>query len=564
MKRLFNMVVIILSILFLSSSFILAAEVKKAPFSKEKHYGEKVGKIEVITTVATYSPVRYEFGRVIADVIRKLGVDAEVNALAYSAGIQRTYKEKNFDAYIIQHSARPIRIDPYVYLYQDLHSSNEGLGGRNLSGWNNRLYDTLMEEQVREMDLEKRRKIIFDAQWILHDHLPYTVLTHNRALIPYNSKTFTNNTPSLGSPVRNFWSELSLTPLTKRKVLRLGRNTEPKTLNPFALTESYDVRLLEKIYDKLMQLGPDGSLVPWAAKSYKVINDITVDVTLRENMQFHDGKPVTVEDVKFSFDYLKQWNAPYFLSMLRRIKAVTILDNNKVRFELTEPFAPFLSNTLAMVYILPKHIWQDVHKQKGVNDPSFWENAHPIGSGPYKFGHWKKGETLKLVKNEKHFHAPKADGILYIKYGSVDAIVGAMEMGEIDVPGIFNLPPHQAERLLKTGFCTIPKVGDMAFFALHYNTRRPPFNDMFFRRAVSFAIPRTQMLRDIMNDQGSINGTTIAPANKLWNNPNIPPLPEDINRAKLELKNAGYTWDKDGALHYPSKEGDKRAFDTGW
>jgi len=86
---------------------------------------------------------------------------------------------------------------------------------------------------------------------------------------------------------------------------------------------------------------------------------------------------------------------------------------------------------------------------------------------------------------------------------------------------------------------------------------------MHFRRALSFAIPRTEIRDVIFNGRGRIVASIIAPANKFWHNFNIPLVPEDINMAKEELKDAGYTWDSEGKLHYPNKVNGRRVFDSG-
>ena len=527
-----------------------------------KPYETKAPKIEVLTTTASHSMARYEMGRIIVDAWRKLGLDTELNPMDYKAGVQRTYKEKNFDTYIIHHAATPVRIDPDIFMYGDLHSSTAGKEGRNLDGWINKEYDALMDASRRELNMEKRKQIIWKAQKILFDHQPENILINDDLFFGYNYKNFKNPIISIGNPITEIWSNLSFTPVGKRKVLKVGYPNDAKKMNPVGIEESPDYRYMSHIYDSLIRIGPEGEVKNWAAKEIKPISDTVVDVVMRKNMHFHDGKPVTVEDVKFTFDYLKKWKSPFFLTYIRPIKEVKIMSDDVVRFELEYPLAPFIYNTLGQVLILPKHIWKDVPEKVGISDPAFWENPKPIGSGPFKFDYWKRGEALKLVKNSAHFHPPKVEGIIWVFYGSNDTVVGAAEKGEIDVTG-FYIEKHLAERLLQTGVIKIPESTNFGFYTIHYNTRKPPFNDMHFRRALSFAIPRTQIKDVVYGGKGKLVGSIIAPANKFWNNPNLLPFSEDINLAKKELKEAGYTWDKDGKLCYPRKENDQRTFDSG-
>ena len=95
-----------------------------------------------------------------------------------------------------------------------------------------------------------------------------------------------------------------------------------------------------------------------------------IDVTIRTGHTFSDGKPVTADDVKFSFDYMKEWKAPYFTQHLSRVASVEVLAPDKIRFRLTEPYAPFIMNTLGQMYVLPKHVWEPLVTELGIAEPS--------------------------------------------------------------------------------------------------------------------------------------------------------------------------------------------------
>ena len=101
-------------------------------------------------------------------------------------------------------------------------------------------------------------------------------------------------------------------------------------------------------------------------------------------MRWHDGKPVTAEDVKFSFDYHKKWKAPFFLPALSNVVAVEVPSANTVRIRLENPSAPFVSTVLAGMFLIPKHIWESIPEKAGVDDPLKFANDKPVGSGPFK------------------------------------------------------------------------------------------------------------------------------------------------------------------------------------
>lgn len=546
--------VVSIMIVFCLATLPWSAQGKTLP--KER----RVGKISVLTTTAAYDLVRYEMGRTIVEEWKKLGVDAYLEAIDYKAGIERTLSSKRFDTFIIHWGAKPERVDPDIFIYLALHSSNAGETGWNITGFQNPDYDKVSEAQRKEMDIKKRRELVWKAQEIYHKHQPHNAIISKDLFFAYNKKTFKDPILSVGNPVTTFWADISFTPITEQKYLRQGYPADLKVANPLGLATLEDHYVMSHVYDTLIRIGWDGEPKTWAAESYKIVDDVTVDVTLRDGMKWHDGKPVTVGDVKFSFDYFEKWKAAYYMPFLECLDKVEILDSRRVRFRLKYPFAPFITNTLGQLYLIPRHIWADLTEREKIKDPNFYENPKPIGSGPFKWGYWKKGEIVKLDAFREHFRPPKADGFMFVVYGSKDTMVGGFERGDIDVTG-FYLDAHHVKRLEKTGFAEFPPSSNFGFYNIHYNCRKPPFNDMIFRRALSMTIPRKEILETIFEGKGALSGTLILPANKFWHNPNIPLFPEDLGKARDILKEAGYEWDDQGFIYYPAPENDRRKID---
>ena len=123
-------------------------------------------------------------------------------------------------------------------------------------------------------------------------------------------------------------------------------------------------------------------------------SDRTIEVTLRDDVKFHDGRPLTVEDVKFTFDFAKEVKAPYYMSKIKAIESVEITGDNKLVFKLSEPFAPFMSNGLALVGILPKHIWESKYQELGAEGILSWPNT------PVSYTHLDvyKRQPLRVLK----------------------------------------------------------------------------------------------------------------------------------------------------------------------
>jgi len=350
------------------------------------------------------------------------------------------------------------------------------------------------------------------------------------------------------------WTDWSAKPTGSRRVFRQGGPADFKTLNPIMAQLITDQWLLEHIYDTLMRIGPDAKPQLWAASGYKWLDETTIDVTLREGMKFHDGQPVTAEDVRFSFDYNRK--SAYLLSFLANLESVEITGENKLRFKLKEPDAGFLFTVLCQVYILPKHIWA------AIDNPATFANDNPVGSGPFKFNYYRRDEELSLNAYKEHFAPPKNDGFLHVVYGNLEAIVGAMEQGEIDSGGGGVLDPLQADRLAKNPDIKVTSSLTFGMYLLEYNTRLAPLNDVHFRRAISYAVPVPAMIKRIWNGHAVPAGAMLSPENKFWHNSKLPAWPYDMEKAKEELRKAGYEWDDQGRLYYPAPENDRRWIDS--
>jgi len=129
-------------------------------------------------------------------------------------------------------------------------------------------------------------------------------------------------------------------------------------------------------------------------------------------------------------------------------------------------------------------------------------------------------------------------------------MAAAIEKGECDRTR-YILKPSLLLDLQKVKNVVAEGYPNHGFYTLSYHTRRPPLDDPAFRRAVDYLIPRELMIEAILSGFGEPGGSVIAPANKFWHNPVVKAHSEDVAKAKQILKDAGYTWDGDGKLHYP-------------
>src|SRR5690606_33838819 len=137
--------------------------------------------------------------------------------------------------------------------------------------------------------------------------------------------------------------------------------------------------------------------------------------------------------------------SPYFMGMVKPIESIEVIDDLTVQFKLKEPFVPFISNTLAQMYIFPKHYWEPIYEEGGATAVLEHQNDEIIGSGPFKLDYWRKDQELKMSVNEDYFEDVKIDGILKIPYSNTENMVAAVRTGQVDITGWW-IEPIQVEQ----------------------------------------------------------------------------------------------------------------------
>ncbi len=509
--------------------------------------GKQVEPMSLLTANASFDPVRPEMGRLIAQACRGIGWDVKLAAEDYNLGISKVFKEKDFDMFIVRWTGRANRIDPETFIYMQHHRD----GNYNKWGYDNAKVNQLAEAQQVEMDVNKRQKLIYEAQQVLFDDVARSPIVYPSMTNAYREDRLDGLVPMVGEGIGSLWSDLGVKVKKGDGYVRTGQTSALKNLNPVSATDSNEFKELRMIYDRLVQIGPDGALVPWAATAITPVDDTTIDITLRDGMKFHDGQPVTIEDVKFTFDYHKKWKAPFFISSLEKFESVSITGANTLRIKLTAPHAPLMVNFFASIFILPQHIWKDIPEKVDVDDVLNFANEKPVGSGPFRFEYWDRGKELKVSANQDHFNAPKCAGIVRITYGSHDAMAAAIETGECDRTR-YILKPALVLDLDKVAGVVGKGYPSHGFYDLGYNHLRGPLKDRAFRAAVDLIIPR-DVIRDIvMSGFAENGGSVIAPANEFWHNPAVVANRMNVKQARKILEQAGYSWNGSGKLMYPA------------
>jgi peptide/nickel transport system substrate-binding protein len=505
---------------------------------------ERVASVEILTTTESYDPIRYEGAFIIAEAWRELGLDVTVSPLEFRTLLDRFYSEQDFDTVILGWSGRVDRLDPQFFL-GTLDSRQAGLGANNPGGYENPEYDELFDAQSREFDIDERQRIVIEMQELYMPDVPVVILFHRDEVVAYNNTAFTNMNAMAGEGLYSEWVPMEAEPVGDRATLRIGGPQEPDNVNPLASTSVWGWKWMRLYYDRLVRLSPDVEPMPWAAESVEAVDEVTIDVTLREGMTFHDGEPVTAEDVAFTFDYYMASEYSYFNAYLAPVDSVEVTGDLSVRFNLTEPSAPFATITLSQIPILPKHVWEEIDNPEDLTP----DQIPTVGSGPFQFDRYDRGEFMSLTTFEDHFHAGEiaVDGVEFLIYADAEGVFTALQTGQIDMTA-WRMEPGQIPLAEENADLTVVSVPDFGYFHMTFNLRREPFDDRAVRRALTYAMDRERMVNVLLDGRGEVGTTVIAPVNAFWHNPFVERFDYDMDAARQELEDAGYSWDDEGRL----------------
>ncbi|MFP8889594.1 ABC transporter substrate-binding protein [Natrialbaceae archaeon A-CW2] len=505
--------------------------------------GQQVPEIHFLVPTAGVNAFRNELASMVAENWEEIGFEVNLDELEFGAHVDQAVVQQDFDASLLGWGGTPERIDPHTFIFDMHHSSTTGEGGRNTPGYENPEYDELAELQVTQTDEDERQATVYEAQEILARDQPRTYIANEGGFHPYASSRVENVDATLGEGFNSFWNMISVTPIDDDTV-RFGYPSEIISLNPMQDLATPDRQFVRLIYDQLYRIGPDGMPTPWVAADEPVIEDdgMTYTVEIRDDMTFHDGEDLTIDDVEFTYEMYA--DSPTYSSLVENISEIDT-SGNEITFHLEEPFAPFTANVLGQVYIFPEHIWGDVEP----DDLADFEDENWVGSGPFQFQDWERQSELQLRAFDDHFETPNADTFIRIPGADVSQLVGDLEAGQLDMLGAVP-QPAAIDRVQEDDNLDIEEFAAVGYAKIAYNMRRNHLDDVHVRRALSYGVPKEDWVELVRDGMGTVTHSTISEAVEFWHNPDVEQFDEDLDAARAELAEGGYGWDDDGMLHY--------------
>ncbi|GMK47984.1 ABC transporter substrate-binding protein [Paenibacillus glycanilyticus] len=320
--------------------------------------------------------------------------------------------------------------------------------------------------------------------------------------------------------------------------LILGVQADPVVLNPIYAGDRVSLTIDQALYAPLFQVN-NGKKTFYLADSLEPSADnLTYTLKLKSGLTWHDGQPLTADDVVFTFDtILDEKQNSFFRENLilggKPIKAVKV-DDTTVEFQLPQ-VNPAFEATLVQLTPIPKHIFEGE-----ANIEKSTKNNAPVGSGAFKFKEYKTGEYVTLERFDNYFGGkPHLDSITYRIAKDANAANLALQNGEINVK---YLDPQDVSTIESTGNFDIQAYseGRLAYLLFNEDSDTGALKKKEVRQAISYALNREELIQTVYGSSEYADpAKSFVTPDGLFQTNDVPSYDNDVNKAKELLASAG-------------------------
>lgn len=337
--------------------------------------------------------------------------------------------------------------------------------------------------------------------------------------------------------------------------LRVGFTQDALTLDPGNHRKRETETIIRNMYDGLLTRDPKMRVVPELAESYRQIDAQTYEFVLRQGVTFHDGQPMTAEDIKFTFDRLIKekglggQTSPR-KSLLGPVQEVSIVDPRTVRFKLSEPW-PLLPAMLPFQEVVSKKFVERV------GDDAMATQVN--GTGPFKLVEWRRGDAIIMERFAGYYGGAaeippvgpaKVDRVIFKIVPENASRVAGLLAGELDI--INELPPSAIKQVEASGNARVAKVNGTRSFFLAINVNKKPFTDVRVRQALNHAVNKKLIIDRVLGGTATPLNGVLSPDTFAFKS-DLPEYDYNPDKAKKLLADAGasglsFTIDTEGAF----------------
>jgi peptide/nickel transport system substrate-binding protein len=340
---------------------------------------------------------------------------------------------------------------------------------------------------------------------------------------------------------------------TAAGTLRMAITQDEGTLTPYTYQTGYPgYELMTLVYDQLFLLDADLIPQPWLAAELDIRDDVTYELTLREGIRWHDGAPLTADDVAFTIGYYQEHVLGRFTTNANKVASVEVHGDLHVVLTLSAPDATFVQTALADLPILPRHVWE------GVTEPR--QMGEAMGSGPYRVAEYRTDQFYRLVANQDYWGpTPTFDTIIAPVIRDETATFQALLAGDIDV-AVRNVPAGIVDTFGGRNDITLAQGPGFASTILIMDVTRPGLGDPEVRQVIAGSIDFSRLIDTLLLGYGTA-GTPgfLHPASPFANPATSEYAAVSPEAAQARLEGAGWTRGTDGV--YANADGDRLQFE---
>lgn len=489
------------------------------------------GAQQTLTFVLDTEAFRKVEAEAIAQDLRTIGANVEVRVWERTALIDRIRAGER-QAYLTDWGSA--FFDPFDLAVPKLRTKDRG----NYSFYSNPEVDRLLEAASTGADAARRRDAYFKVQELIFNDAPW-IFGYFREEVQAASALVENWEPAMDSRIN-----LHDVRLKRGSVIVVAMNTNSIiTLDPAMHRDRKTETVIRNIFDGLVTRTTRDRVVPELATGWTQPSPTVYEFTLRRGATFHNGDPVTADDVVFTFDRILREGAVGGQSSPRKgllgpLQKVEKVGEDRIRFTLAQPFPPFLQALVHFQIVPMNYIRQ-------VGDRAFAER--PIGAGPFRFVGGALDSQIVLQRYDRYYGgspalppvgpAPAA-GAVFRMMPEPATRVAALKAGEVHI--VEDLPIDLLPDLERDPQVYVKTTQGTRVYGVELNNARPPFNNVKVRQAMNYAVNWEAILKNVYRGYARRLATVFLPSGFGYK-PDLKPYPFDQNKARQLLREAGFT-----------------------
>ena len=314
-----------------------------------------------------------------------------------------------------------------------------------------------------------------------------------------------------------------------KDTLVIATGAEPKSLDAHGANDSDSTKAKHLIYDTLLKQDNEQNVIPGLVEEWEIVDDITINLKLREGVKFHNGNDFDAEDVMYTMK--RAYDSSFGNWMVRAVDFDNseIVDEYNIVLKLTEPTGAQLTQ-LAFLYVVDKDTVEEMGEE------AFGES--PVGTGPFVYDNWHRGDRIEYLTNKDYWGTVPEFSNLTLRFiTEASSRTIEIESGGVDVA--LQVVASDIELLEENEEVKLVRSPGFGNNFVGFNCTTEPFDNPVLRQAISYAVDKEAIVKAVFGEMGAVADGPISPS--IWGyNPELDSYSQDLEKAKELLAEAGY------------------------